>query len=219
MRRLLMLLGTGLVLGGVLLPGPVRPHTKNQDVEPDTSVEDLKILKDADMKVDGPALLEYFRERTHKEVDPQLLTRLIRDLGDEDFIVRERAYAELKQLGTSALAAIRDASDRHPDTEARRRAAELRQRIEAAQRPLIQLAAARLIARIKPPGAAEVILNYLPFCGDTQVIDALCKTLGAVAVREGKVEPAVIGGLTERTGVKRAAAGEALARAKVTDRI
>src|SRR5919108_1122216 len=62
--------------------------------EPDTTADDIKTLRDVGLSADGAALLEYFRKRTYREADPKRLETLIRDLGDEDFPVREKAYAE-----------------------------------------------------------------------------------------------------------------------------
>src|SRR6185369_6755975 len=96
---------------------------------------------------------------------------------------------------------------------------ELRQRIEAKAEPAIQIATARLIARTKPAGAAEVILGYLPYAADQQVTDELCRSLGAVAVVGGKAEPAVVQALEDKIPIKRGGAGEALARARVTEQL
>src|SRR6267142_5546860 len=84
-------------------PGVKEPAEK----EPDTTADDIKTLRDVGLNADGPALLEYFRKRTYREADPKRLEALIRELGDDDFPVREKAYAELTQLGTSALVAVK----------------------------------------------------------------------------------------------------------------
>jgi hypothetical protein len=76
-----------------------------------------------------------------------------------------------------------------------------------------------LIARTRPAGAAEVLLNYLPFAADQQVTDGLCKSLGAVAVVDGKVEPCVLQALADKIPIKRAAAAEACARAGLADQL
>lgn len=50
------------------------------------------------------------------------LAEAIEQLGSGEFAVRERATARLRQLGKPALAALRLASDEHPDLEVRLRA-------------------------------------------------------------------------------------------------
>src|SRR5581483_9282960 len=151
---------------------------------PDTTTRDQNLLREVGLKFDGAALLDYFRARTFKEADPKRVTALIKQLGDDDFPTREKAFTSLLQIGPGALVGIKQAeSDK--DIEVRSRASELRQRIEAKADPLIQAASARLIAKIKPAGAAEVLLNYLPYAPDNTVIDEICKALGAVAVKNG----------------------------------
>ncbi|MBI4563097.1 MAG: PDZ domain-containing protein [Planctomycetes bacterium] len=55
---------------------------------------------------------------------------LIRDLGSERFEVREKATAELKNIGRSALEALRKAADENPDAEVRVRARRILEEIE-----------------------------------------------------------------------------------------
>ncbi|MFO0969559.1 MAG: HEAT repeat domain-containing protein [Gemmataceae bacterium] len=185
---------------------------------PDTSEEDRKMLREIGQGSDGPALLEYFRKRTYKEADPKAVTASVKDLADEDFEVREKAYARLLGLGASALVGIKEA-EKSPDTEVKRRAEELRIRIEASAQPNVQSAVARLVGKTRPAGAAEVLLNYIPFAADNNVVDEICIALGEVANPGGKVDPAVIKALDDERPIKRAAAGEALMRAGVKDEL
>lgn len=189
-----------------------------REEEPDTTPEDQKLLREMGLGTDGPALLEYFKKRTFKEADPKKVETLIKQLGHEEFAVREKAFAELTALGSSALVGLKQAED-NPDTEVKRRAAELRQSIEAKAEPQVQAATARLIAKVKPDGAAEVLLAYLPFAADQAVIDEIAKALAGVAVRDGKAAPAVVQALADKHPLKRGAAAEALARAKAKDQL
>src|SRR5436309_1833473 len=122
-------------------PGVKEPDKKAEppkfgirEERPDTTEEDQKTLREFGQKTDGPSLLEYFRKRTYKEADPKAVSVYIRDLADEDFDTRETAYSKLQGLGASALVAIKEA-EKHADTEVKRRAEELRIRIEAAAQP------------------------------------------------------------------------------------
>ncbi|HWY86190.1 MAG TPA: HEAT repeat domain-containing protein [Gemmataceae bacterium] len=181
-------------------------------------LDDQKLLRRRGLGVDGPALLDYFKKRTFRETNPREVSVLIVQLGDEDFEVREHAYDRLLTLGGGALAGIKEA-EKSKDAEVNRRADELRRRIEAKAEPNLQAAAARLIATTRPAGAAEVLLNYLPFAADQQVTDELCKSLAAVAVVAGKLEPCVVEALADKVPVKRAAAAEACARARLADQL
>jgi WD40 repeat protein len=62
--------------------------------------------------------------------DPKRLARLIADLDDDQFEVRERATRELEDLGSSAGPVLRKALDGQPSTEVRRRVEALLQRPE-----------------------------------------------------------------------------------------
>jgi hypothetical protein len=162
--------------------------------------------------------LEYFRKRTLKAPDPKEIAALVRKLGDEDFNTREKAFTALIELGASALAGIK-AGESNPDLEVQKRVADLKMRIDTKAEPMLQAAAARVIAKTKPAGAADILIRYLPFASDPMVVDEICKTLGEVAVVNGNVEPILVKSLTDQVAIKRGAAGEALARANVKDEL
>jgi hypothetical protein len=212
------LIGTLLCCSSVAatMQGATKEKAQVKDSVSDESTADEKLLRDAKLATDGASLLKYFRERTHKEVDPKRLALLVEQLGNTKFSVREQAYNELLTLGATSLEVLKEAS-KHDDEEMRNRAAELRQLIEERADPGIQSATARLIAWRQPEGAAEVLLNYLPHAADESVIDDICDALGKVAVRGGKVEPSVVAGLNDKLPVKRAAAGAAVVTANVKD--
>ncbi len=197
---------------------PPPPPTVTQLAEFDTLKDDQKIIREAGQKPDGPSLLDYFKKRTLKAPDPKDIAALVRQLGDEDFFTREKAFVSLMSLGASALAGIKE-GENDTDLEIRKRVAELKLRIDTKAEPTLQAAAARVIAKEKPAGAAEVLMTYLPFASDPLVIDEICRTLGAVALVDGKVDPVLLKALTDPLAVKRGAAGEAIARANVKDEL
>ena len=184
----------------------------------DTSVDDQKALKALGLGVDGPALLDYFRKRTFKEANPKEMELLIKQLGDNEFSIREKAFGGLISLGPSALVGLKQA-EAHADVEVKQRARDLRDRLEAKAEPPIQAATARLVARTKPAGAAEVLLGFLPFAPDLAVADEICKSLGSVAATNGKIEPAILQALHDKLPLKRGAAGEALVRAEMAKQL
>src|SRR5690349_13816567 len=87
---------------------------------PDTA-DDEKLLKQAGVGSDGPALVEFFRKRVPAEVTQEQLAALVKQLGDDDFAAREKATEGLKALGARALPALRRALQ-DADPEVRRRA-------------------------------------------------------------------------------------------------
>ena len=201
-------------------PGKQDPPPKQEpkEKEPDTTAEDQKTLRDVGIPQDGPALLDYFRKRTLPKADEKQIEELIRQLGDDDFVTREEAYTSLAALGAAATGALKKyAAD--TDTERRKRVIELTQKIEAKAEPAIQSAAARLIAKSKPAGAAEVLLAYVPFAVDTGVVNDIAKAMGSVAIVDGKVEPAVLKALEDASPAKRGCAAEGLIRAAAKDQL
>ncbi len=71
--------------------------------------------------------------------------------------------------------------------------------------------------REKPAESAAVLLAYLPSAEDEGVAETIRQALAALAVRDGKAEPALVAALANKSAVLRAAAGAALARARLPD--
>src|SRR5947209_3145186 len=69
---------------------------------------------------------------------------------------------------------------------------------------------------LSPAEPEELLLAYLPLAGDA-VTEEVRNTLAAVAVRDGRPEPALVQALDDRSPARRAAAGVALARAGSAD--
>ena len=168
------------------------------------------------LKTDGPALLDYFRQRTFKETDPAELALLLKQLGSDSFAIRDKAHQDLLKLGPPAVAGLKQAED-HPDTEVRVRVKDIRDQIMAKVDPAIQAATARLIAAVKPDGAAEVLLGYISFAPDQSVVDELCSAVAVVAMKNGRPEAAVVKSLTDPQPFKRIAAAEALVHGKAKE--
>lgn len=226
-----MAVARNLVLGvlglavAVVLTAAQAPPAKGPPQEPDTTADDVKTLRAVGIGTDGASLLEYFRKRTLPPSDPKQIQALIRQLGDDDFAAREEAYSSLAVLGAAAATELKQAElqfakDRDKDdAEVRKRVEQLKQRIETKAEPAVQAAAARLIGRSKPAGAAEVLLAYLPFAVDGGVVDECARALGQVAVTGGKLDPAIVKALGDGAPVKRAAAAEAVVRAGAAEQM
>jgi outer membrane protein assembly factor BamB/HEAT repeat protein len=224
----LMRLAPVLVLAGslFLLPGragaqklPAVGPAPAVFVQPNQPAEapedDQHILQKAKVPSDGPELLEFFRKRTLVKADRKQLEALVRQLGDDEFAVREKASAALVKLGARALPVLREAEKTGDDPEVLERAQRCRVLIEGVAGAQVSAAAARLVARKKPAGAAEVLLAYLPFAEDDTVAEELRSALAAVGVRDGKPEPALVKALEDKLPAKRAAAADVLCRAGV----
>src|SRR5262249_40263233 len=129
---------------------------------------------------------------------------------DNSFPVREKASSALVALGNVAVPSLRQALT-DPDIEIVRRAENCLRLIEKGYGAAVPAAAARALARRKPAGAADVLLGYLPVAENEAVAEEVRKSLVAVAVRDGKPEPALRAALADKLPARRAVAAEVLA--------
>src|SRR5262249_41595568 len=167
---------------------------------------------------DGPSLLEFFRKRTVDGDDREHIQKLIKELGSEDFETREVASGKLAALGARAKPLLK-AAPADPDVEISRRPKECLEKIDQGSSAQAVAAAARVVAQRKPDKAVEVLLAYLPSAEDPMVAQEVCNTLGALALKDGKADPALVAALTDKSAAKRAAAAVALAHAKASDEL
>lgn len=179
--------------------------------DPEAVAADEAALRAAGLASDGPALLEFFRQRTLSAADRARLADTVRRLGDVSFRLREKASADLVAAGHAALPFLRLALQ-DPDLEIARRAQDCVAVIEGGAEVTLAQAAARLLAARQPAGAAAVIVAYLPLASDEAVAEELLATLARVGVRDGQVDPAVAAALDDAAPVRRAAAAWAVGR-------
>jgi HEAT repeat protein len=165
-------------------------------------------------EVNDEALMAFFRTRTLTEQDRARLQRLVRQLGDDAFDVREKAAAELRGAGVLALPYLRQAA-LSADAEVKDRANECLKQLDAAADSTSAAINARLLAVRKPQGAAEALFRYLPFVEDAATRTAVEEALLRLAVHDGRPAPVLVQGLRDPSPELRAAAGVALWRAGV----
>jgi HEAT repeat protein len=175
-----------------------------------------RLLKDAGVRVDGPALLAFFKDRTLSPEDSRRLAAAVKGLGDDDFAVREKASRDLVRAGRPALALLRPAAD-DPDLEVSRRARTCIAEIEQPGVSARAVAAARLLAERRPAGAVETLLAFLPFADDEPVEDAVCDALLALALKDGRADAAVADAAADPGRGRRLAAAHVLGRATVPE--
>jgi hypothetical protein len=106
---------------------------------------------------------------------------------------------------------LRDAV-KDSELETARRAEQCIQAIEQEPANKLPVAAIRLLAVRKPDGAAQTLLDYVPFA-EEDAVDEVKSALSYVAMRDGKPEPAMLKSLAAAHPSVRAAAAEALAHA------
>lgn len=92
--------------------------------------------------------------------DLAVLARLVADLGSDDFATRERAEKELEAIGDAAAGPLREAARKGASAEARRRAAVILSKAEAAELTPAGLRAVRAVEaleRLGTPAARELL--------------------------------------------------------------
>jgi HEAT repeat protein len=180
--------------------------------DPDPTPADEQVLTAAHLPVTDAGLLDIFRKRTVSDAERARMKRLIAQLGDDAFEVREKASAQLLAYGPVVEPLLEQAcKDR--DIEVVRRAEECLRQIRRGSSQVLVIAAAHLLARRKPAGAAEVLLAYLPFADNDLVVEAVQEALTALAVRDGKPHPALAAAVADPSALRRGVAAVALLRA------
>ena len=72
---------------------------RGSDSPPADFAEDERLLNDAQIATDGPALLEFIRKRIRSAAEVERIDSLIVRLGNDDFKKREQASTDLKAIG------------------------------------------------------------------------------------------------------------------------
>jgi hypothetical protein len=174
---------------------------------------DEQLLLDADIKIDGPALLRFFRERTPTEEQRRRISELIRQFGDKSFRVRRDAAEQVRKIGLPAIGLLHGSLN-DPDPEIVRACEKALADLEKVPSDALAAAAARLLGSLKPEGAVDMILAQLATAADGELNDALRDSLAKLAVSNGKPDPRLIAALADPSPVRRGAAAEALTAAK-----
>ncbi len=207
MRRGLSLWGLGILVllsSGLFLTGA------------DNATEDEKVLKQAGVATDGPSLLAYVKNQTLTETDTTRIKQLIKQLGDDDFEVREKASAQLAAIGAKAIPQLQQARG-SSDIEVVRRAEACLARIEDGSSASVLAAVMRLLAVRKPAGTAELLLDYLPASESEEVKEAIQNALTQLALLDSKPAPALLAALTNENALRRRFAAVALVRGKAAE--
>jgi hypothetical protein len=180
------------------------------DYQPfDPGASDRQALLAAKVDVEGPALLEYLRKRTPSKETRDKIQTLVRQLGDRSYKVRTKASADLLAWGTAAAALLREALH-DPDPEVAQRAQKCLSKLGSGPENALPAAVVRLIALKRPPGAVEVLLDYLPWAPDEATVREVKSALASTGVRDGKTAAALLQALHSPDPARKAAAAAAL---------
>jgi HEAT repeat protein len=101
----------------------------------------------------------WVREHLLRQADPEQMADLIRDLDNDEFVVREKAEAALGRLAEGAAPALRRALDNKPGAEVRRRVTGLLEQLDQGKAPaqLQSLRAIEVLERLGTPEARKVL--------------------------------------------------------------
>ena len=194
-------------------PIPSKEEAKKDGAEPfDQKKEDEDLVKSAGVGLDGNGLQDWFKRHTVTEIDRAKIDQLIKLCGDDDFEKRETASNELLGFGVAALGLLEQHIKTDKDPEIVLRCERVQRRIEKVPTRSVSSAAARLLALLKPEGAAGTLMAYLPLAGDEGVADDVRLALTSLAIHKGKLDQAFLDALAGKEPITRAAAAEALAR-------
>jgi HEAT repeat protein len=178
----------------------------------DSSDADARILKDAGVPTEGKGLLDYLRSHTPADVKPEQVQPLVRQLGSERFEERERAAKDLIGVGLRAVPELRKALE-DKNVEIARRAKECLQEIQSNNKTSAAPAAVvRQLRRERPAGALQALLAYLPMAKDQHLEIEVYYALDALAMHDGKTDPALTAALEDASPDRRAAAACVLGR-------
>ena len=131
----------------------------------------------------------------------------------------------MSQAGPLVTPMLR-AALKDPDLEVVKRAQRCLEQIDTTRELPLSLSAVRLVGERHPAGAAEVLLDYIAFAGDTLLESEVLKSLAKLALGTSKIDDVVMKALESPVASKRAAAAYLVAqsplaaqREKVLDRL
>src|SRR5690349_9523487 len=173
---------------------------------------DESAVKAAGLSADGPALLDFVRQRSRETADRDELASFVTDLGSADPKAAGAAQAALVARGPLAVPALRRAANDLADRAKADRARKALGLVEGRAGADLAAAVARLLGAKNPGGAVEALLDYLPYADDANVLDAVGGALAQLAYPEGKAHPALLKAIDSDLPILRATAVEALSK-------
>jgi len=171
-----------------------------------------KLLREAGVTPDGPGLVAFFRARILTPDHQEKLRNAVRQLGSDEFAVREQAVRDLIQGGRAALIWLKPAQQ-DADPEVARRAQRCVEEIEQTPYASIMAAAAQVAAVRPAPGLSEALLGCLPWVDDEPAQEILFQTLATVGRKARVADPVVLAAAGDKEPLRRAAAAFVLGQA------
>lgn len=207
------------VAGDEPVPVPINPPIRRVPVRQPVGVptapvgaqlNDDDALKQAGLAAGeaGP-LIEYLKTRTLTDADQSKIGEVIARFGADDFEDRIKAANEIEKFGSAAIGPLKNA-EKNTDAEIAYRARLALKRMEKVPHAAVAAAAVRSLAKLKPKEAVAVLLGFLPMADTDEVGDEIRTALIALAVVDGKADPALLKALDDKSVLRRSAAYVAL---------
>lgn len=176
------------------------------------TLSDEEALKLAGLSPDdGAKLVGYLRQRTVSDTDQGKLLELIKKFRADRFDDRLAAAAEVETFGPAAIGPLKAVvRDMTVDPEIAYRAGLVLKKLENIPHSAVAAAAVRAVVKLKPPGAAEALLGFLPLADSDALAEEIREALVALAVRDGKADPVLVAALKDPSPLRRSAAYVAL---------
>jgi outer membrane protein assembly factor BamB len=188
---------------------PVRPVPGGTTTTA-TQLSDEEALKQAGLPADDAApLIAYLKTRTLSDTDQSKIGDIIKKFGADDFEERVKATEEVERFGPAAIGPLK-AAERDNDPEIAYRAKQALKRMEKVPHSAVAAAAVRTIVKLKPKEAVSVLVGFLPLADTEEVAEEIRTALTALAVTDGKPDPALVQALSDKSVVRRSAAYVAL---------
>jgi hypothetical protein len=121
-------------------------------------------------------------------VNAERLARLVADLDDDDFKVRQKAGEELAALGRAAEGALTKALEGNPSPEVKRRVTDLLAKLEGAPENAekrLQLRAVEALERVGTPGARRLLEKLAKEAAEGEVVREAKASLARLGKRPG----------------------------------
>jgi HEAT repeat protein len=158
------------------------------DYSPEQFKADVKLFEDAKQSHKDADLLEFFRKRLVSPKDQMRAEELIKQLSSPSFKEREKAVADLIELGPPALPSLRKVMQSGVELEIAKRCDKAVKEIEKRSPNTLVMAAARLLKARQAPGAVAVLLEYVPVAPDDVVEEELLICIYELALSGAKLE-------------------------------
>ncbi len=154
----------------------------------------------------GAGALSYFRELQPEGHQRERIDRLVRQLGHDEFSIRESATQLLLRLNVTPIESLVRAQD-SDDPEVAWRARLILQSSEGRSAQLM-LAALKVLSADRPPDTTAVLMDVVPLCRDAFLTRAAHETLRACATSDDV--PLLRRHLQSESALRRTAAAIAL---------